>query len=350
MASWELRALVLELPLAQRFTIARGSTDVARNVFVTIEHDGTQGLGEACPSERWDETPESVIGQLEEVGLEALAGPFDLEGVSELLPAGSARCALDIALHDLAARRAGISVAELLGVGGRRLPPTSVTLPIAEPAEMVKRAASLSDHPVLKMKVGFDGDVEAVGAVREAFAGTLRIDANEGWSEGQAIERLGRLEAFDIELCEQPIPAGDHRALRRVTESTSIPVFADEDVCTSRDVAELAGVSDGVNLKLRKCGGIGEAVRAISTARALGLGVMLGCDLESGVAATAQASVAALADHVDIDGPLLLGEDPFPGVGYSKGELTLPRGPGLGVRGADERGLRIGAEVEDKET
>lgn len=224
-----------------------------------------------------------------------------------------------------------MSVLELLGLSGRPLPQTSVTLAITEPSRTVKKAMDLSDHPILKVKVGFDGDVAMIEAVRAVYSGRIRVDANEGWSEAEATDRLKALERFDIELCEQPIPSGDYAALSRVTRATSIPVYADEDVRTAADVAALAGSVDGVNLKLRKTGGIREAVRAVAVARAHSLGVMLGCDLTSGVAATAEASVAPLADFADIDGPLLLRYDPWPGVGYDKGMLLLPPGPGLGV-------------------
>jgi L-Ala-D/L-Glu epimerase len=189
----------------------------------------------------------------------------------------------------------------------------------------------LADHPILKLKVGFDGDVEAVAAIRDVFPGTIRIDANEGWDADTAVERLKALEAYDIELCEQPIERKHLEDLRRVTGSTSIPIYADEDANTSADIPQLAGVVDGVNLKLRKTGGIREAVRAIGVARAHDLGVMIGCDLTSGVLATAEASVAALCDKADVDGPLLLARDPNPGVMYERGRLTLPPGPGLGV-------------------
>jgi L-alanine-DL-glutamate epimerase-like enolase superfamily enzyme len=199
---------------------------------------------------------------------------------------------------------------------------------------MQNRARLLSDHPVLKMKVGFDGDVDAVRAIREVYSGALRLDANEGWGPDEAGSRLEALEPLEIELCEQPIPAGQHGPLSELTTATAIPLFADEDVADSRDVARLAGVVDGVNLKLRKAGGIRATVAAIATARAHGMKVMLGCDLESGIAATAEASVAALADHADLDGPLLLRSDPWPGVTYDKGVMTLPRGPGLGVSGS----------------
>lgn len=332
--SWSLEAEVLDLPLAERFTIARESWDSTRNVFVTLRFAGVSGIGEASPAARWGEDPEAVVAALEAVDPELLGNPFNLEGVLDLLPAGSARAALDIALHDLAAKIAGLPLCKILGSKGRRLPPTSVTVPIAPLDRMRERARELADHPVLKVKVGFDGDVECVAAIRDVYAGALRIDANEGWDADEAIVRLNELERFDIELCEQPVPAGDHDALRKVAGTTSTPVFADEDVCTAADVARLVGIVDGVNLKLRKCGGIREAMRAIAVARANSMAVMLGCDLESGVAATAGAHLAGLVDYADLDGPLLLADDPFPGVSYRRGEMILPDEPGLGVKGA----------------
>ena len=333
MSTWSVAARVIDLPLAERFTIARNTWTSTENVFVTLRRDGAVGYGEVSPAGRWGETSDSVVAAIQTADLDRLAGPFDLEGLSPILPPGAARCALDIALHDLAGSLAGISVSELLGVGGRDLPPTSVTVPIADIGAMQNRARRLADHPVLKMKVGFDGDMNAVEAVREVYSGALRLDANEGWTPDEAARRLRALEPYDIELCEQPIEAGRHEILKELTEGTTIPVFADEDVTDAKDVARLAGVVNGVNLKLRKAGGIRATVAAIATARALGMKVMLGCDLESGIAATAQASLAALVDHADLDGPLLLAADPSPGVSYDRGAMTLPRGPGLGVKG-----------------
>jgi L-alanine-DL-glutamate epimerase-like enolase superfamily enzyme len=328
---WSLEVEVRALPLVERFAIATAVWDEAESVFVVLRYGDASGIGEVSPDARWGDSPESVAEQIRALDLSRLAGPFDLEGLQQFDPT-PARTAIDIALHDLAATKAGISVAELIGVAGRPLPPTSVTVPISDVPKMVERARGFADHPVIKMKVGFDGDVDAVASIRDVFKNRIRIDANEGWDRSQAIERLKALESFDIELCEQPIPKGDHAALSEVTASTSIPIYADEDVETSADVANLVGVVDGVNLKLRKTGGLREAIKAAAVARAHGLGLMIGCDLESGVAATAQATFAALCDHADVDGPLLLADDPYPGVVYDMGRLALPDGPGLGVK------------------
>ena len=321
-----------ELALKERFEIAREVWDSTTNVFVFARYGDAVGIGEAGPADRWGETVEGVVADIEAVDLGRLSGPFDLEGIADLLPAGSARCALDIALHDLAGTLSGLPLNEFLGLGGRSAPPTTVTVPIADVDRMVARAASLKDHAALKLKVGFDGDVDVVRQIRSVFDGAIRIDANEGWSPDEAIERLEALSELDIELCEQPIKGGNFDDLARVNERSSIPVFADEDVGDSKDVAALDGVVTGVNLKLRKTGGLRELLKAVAVARAQGMKVMLGCDLDTGVAATAGAHVASLMDFADLDGPLLLAEDPFPGVAYDKGRMVLPTGPGLGIR------------------
>ncbi|MFP5352813.1 MAG: dipeptide epimerase [Actinomycetota bacterium] len=331
--SLTLEAEARELALAKPFAIATKTYTTAYNVFVRLRYGGQVGIGEASPEDRSGESVDSVLAALRGLDLSRLNGPFDLEGIAALLPPGSARCALDIAAHDLAAKLAGVSLAEYLGVAGRTPSPTSVTIPIGSPEEMIAEARGFADFPVVKVKVGFPGDVDAVAGLREVFGGAIRIDANEGWSPDEAVAALRAMEPLDIELCEQPILRGNLDELRTVTQATSIPIFADEDVETSKDVALLAGRVDGVNLKLRKTGGIREAIRAVAVARSLGMSTMIGCDLVSGVSASAEAVVACFCDHCDIDGPLLLAEDPFPGVTYSKGLVTLPTGPGLGTRG-----------------
>ena len=329
--SWRMEVFVRDLPLARRFTISSASWDSARNVFVIVRRGDLAGVGEANPDPRSGETAESVADQLHDVDLDQLRDTFDLEGVGKLLEPGSARCALDIALHDFAGKAAGVSIAALLGCAGRGLPQTSVTVPIGDRDAMTGRARELRAFPILKIKVGFDGDVDTVRAVREVYGGVIRIDANEGWDVEQATARLAELEELDIELCEQPVAAADIEGLAEVASKTAIPVLADEAVRTAADVARLSGRVDGVNLKLRKAGGIRETVKAIAVARAHAMKVMLGCDLSSGIGATAEAHVAALVDIADIDGPLLLAEDPWPGVRYSGATMTLPSGPGLGL-------------------
>jgi L-Ala-D/L-Glu epimerase len=329
----ELRveARLQDLPLAERFTIARQTWTVATSLYVRVVYGDVEGWGEVQPADRWDETPDSALEQIRGVDLRRLSGPFDLEALGDVLPAGSARCALDVAFHDLAAKLAGVSVRELLGLGRRTLQPTSVTVPISDPSKMLERTKKLSGYPIIKTKVGFDGDVDAIRKMREIYGGRLRVDANEGWDVDDAVERLQALAEFDIELCEQPIPSGNLDGMRKVRDASPIPIYADEDVCDSKDVARLHGSVDGVNLKIRKTGGLREFMRCAAVARSLDMGVMIGCDLESGIGITAGASVAPLADFVDLDGPLLLAEDPYPGLKYDGADLLVPEEPGLGL-------------------
>ena len=331
MPNLSIEVRVRELPLKERFVIARETWDSSTNVYVIARYEDALGFGEVGPATRWDESIEGTVKEIESADIDALHGPFDLEGLAQLLPPGSARCALDVAMHDLAATLAGLPLADFLGLGGRPLPPTSITIPITDVDKMVEKAKSFADHPIIKIKVGFDGDVDAVRALRGSFPGKIRIDANEGWSADEAIERLNAMADADIELCEQPIHGGNFGDLSRVTAASPIPVFADEDVGDSSDVAKLVGVVHGVNLKLRKAGGIRETIKAVHTARAHGLRVMLGCDLDSGIQTGAGAAIASLMDHVDLDGPLLLAEDPFPSITYDRGTINLPDAPGIGV-------------------
>lgn len=329
---WNVKATVVEFALAERFVIARESWDAARNIIVEIGYDGFTGRGECDPAGRRGESAEAVLEAIESVDFDRVTDPFSLESLTQQLPAGAARSAIDIALHDLAAQISGVPLFKFLGLSGDNLPPTSVTVPIAPADEMVARAEKLRDHPALKLKVGFEGDVETVRSIREVYTGAIRIDANEGWSAEEAVARLAEMSAFDITLCEQPVHADDEDGLRRVAGASPIPVFADESACTSSDVARLAGGVTGVNLKLGKAGGIRELVKAIAVARAHNMTVMIGCNLETGIACTAAAHLGSLVDHLDVDGFLLLARDPYPGVICRQGRLVLPSARGLGVR------------------
>jgi L-alanine-DL-glutamate epimerase-like enolase superfamily enzyme len=327
---WSLEVRAIRLPLAERFTIARESWDVADSVVVRLAYGAEFGVGESQPSARWDETVATTVRELEDLELSRLASPEDISALDELMPAGAARSALDIALHDLAAKRQGRTVRDRVGTTGEP-PATSITVPIASVDDMVARVGRLKETPIIKTKVGFDGDVETIERIRRVYPGTIRIDANEGWGPDEAIERLEALKRFNIELCEQPIPGGRLDDLARVTAASPIPIFADEDVLTSEDVRALVGKVDGVNLKLNKTGGITEALRAVEFARGLGMRVMLGCNLESGIGLSAGAQIAAAFDHIDLDSVVFLSTDPFPTVSYDGGRLVLPDGPGLGV-------------------
>jgi L-alanine-DL-glutamate epimerase-like enolase superfamily enzyme len=219
-----------------------------------------------------------------------------------------------------------------LGLNPERTPPTSFTIAIDAPEVMAARARE-SGWPVLKIKVGAgDGDEARVAAIRRATSARLRVDANAGWTREQAAALIPRLAGHDLELVEQPLAVGDLDGLRWLrAQKFGVPIFADESVKSARDVAAHAGAVDGVVVKLMKTGGLREALRAIHAARALDMQVMLSCMVETSVGVTAAAHLAPLCDYADLDGPLLIANDPYTGVRYDGARLVLPDSPGLGV-------------------
>jgi L-Ala-D/L-Glu epimerase len=325
-------ARVVTLRLAETFVISRQAQDTADVLHVELEHDGVRGFGEAAPIERYDESTESALAYVEEHAELLGDDPFALEEILDRLPPReyAARAGLDAALHDLCGRLTGQPIWQLLGLR-RAGPPTSWTIWLGDPDDMARRAERVRDRfRRLKLKLGAgDGlDVERVRAVRGVAEQPLQVDVNEGWDEAEALESLPRLAQLGVQYCEQPLPAGDAAVLKG---RSPIPVYLDEDCHTLADVASCAERADGINVKLAKSGGIREAVRMVHAARALGLGVMLGCMVESGLGISAAAQIASLCDHVDLDGNLLLAEDPCPGVELVDGVQLPPTQPGLGV-------------------
>jgi L-alanine-DL-glutamate epimerase-like enolase superfamily enzyme len=334
-----LAARIVSLQLAETFTIARGSQDTAEVVEVGIEHGGVTGHGEAAPIELYGESAESALRYAETVADDLGDDPFALEEVMQRLPVEqlAARAAIDAALHDLCGKLVGEPVWRLLGLE-RAGPPTSWTIGLASPDEMAakaERAHASGRFRRLKLKLGGgDGlDVDRVRAVREVSDVPLQVDVNEFWSPEEAAEALDRLVELGVEYCEQPLPAGDPggAALRK---ASPIPIYVDEDCHTLADVAGCAAIAHGINIKLAKSGGIREAVRMAHAARALGLRVMLGCMVESGLGIAAGAAIASLCDHIDLDGNLLLARDPWRGVALVDGVQLPSEAPGLGVEQA----------------
>jgi len=226
----------------------------------------------------------------------------------------------------------GRPVYQLLGLP-RSGPPTSWTIWLGDPDDMARRAEAVRGRfKRLKLKLGGrDGrDVERVRAVKEVADVPLQVDVNEAWSLEEALDALPQLAELGVEYCEQPLPAGSEEG-RAVKARSGIPIYVDEDCHTLADVAACADRAHGVNVKLAKSGGIREAIRMVHAARALDLGCMLGCMIESGLGIAAGAAVASLFDHVDLDGNILLGHDPFPGVQFLDGVQLPAELPGLGV-------------------
>jgi L-Ala-D/L-Glu epimerase len=323
----------IELPLLHPFRIARGEESVAHTAVIRVNADGREGIGEATPIERYGESVASVTAYFESHPL-AADDPYRLEALLHTGIPAAARAGLDLALHDLIGKDLGKPLYALLGLDPSATPTTSFTLGIADRHTLFRKLDEAGDPPILKVKLGSGTaaeQVETIAAIRARYGGTIRIDANEGWDAESAIRILRELERHGVELCEQPVPAGHPHELRAIRERTSIPVVADEDALVAGDLPALYGCVDGVNVKLTKTGGIRGALAMIHTARAMGLKVMIGCMIESAIAATAAAHLSPLVDWADLDGPLLTARDPFSGVGYERGKLILPDAPGLGV-------------------
>lgn len=330
-------------PLRTRhpFAIARGSSSEYRTITVrVVAADGAEGWGEAAPNRFYGETPESVVGALARLG-PALADtdPWHLEDAERQMNAvlrfnGSAKSAVSAALHDLAARRLGVPLYRMWGLDPARAPLSSFTIGIAPDMDVLRdRVAEAEEYPVLKVKLGSDRDLEIMRTVRACAPGkTLRVDANAAWTPKHAVGMAHRLaDEFGVEFLEQPVAAHDVDGLRFVRERSPLPVVADESCVTSSDIPRLVGAVDGINIKLSKCGGLGEAIKMVHVARAHGMLVMAGCMIETTLGIAAAAHLAPLLDCADLDGAALLADDPYAGPSIPGGRITLTDAPGLGV-------------------
>jgi L-alanine-DL-glutamate epimerase-like enolase superfamily enzyme len=317
----EIRVAVERWPIAGGFTIARGTRTEAVVVVVTItDDDGTRGWGESVPYARYGETVEGVADTIRALD------PRDLDrsGLRARLPAGAARNAVDAALWDLEAKRTRRRVWDLAGASP---PPacmvTAETLSIAAPEAMAEKARALADRPLLKVKVGADDPIRRIAAVRAgAPEADLIVDANEAWSVDQLRAALPDLAALRVRLLEQPVPADQDAGLAGL--DSPVPLCADESAHVAADVARLAALYDAVNIKLDKTGGLTEALEMVDAARARGLGIMVGCMVGTSLAMAPATVVAAGADVVDLDGPVLLARDRDPGITYDRGIMGPP--------------------------
>jgi L-Ala-D/L-Glu epimerase / N-acetyl-D-glutamate racemase len=330
------------LALNEPFTISRSTDEEVEEVFVELELDGLAGYGEASPQDVYGESVESASAFLEEA--ETLLGndPFALAAIerrlAEVPGEMAAKAALDSAVHDLCGKLTGRPVWQLLGLD-RAGPPTSWTIWLGDPDDMARHAELVGDRfRRLKLKLGArDGlDVERVRSVRNVTDLPLQVDVNEFWEPDEALENVRALADLGVEYVEQPLPA-KHPEGARLKKKSPLPIYVDEDIHTAKDVREAAERAHGVNIKLAKSGGIREAIRIAHAARALDLGVMLGCMVESSLGIAAACQIASLCDHIDLDGNLLLADDPWEGVEFADGVQLPSLEPGLGVREAVSR-------------
>lgn len=344
MSALSLTPETLELHLREPFRISRGVQTVARPVLAHLSDGEATGVGEAAPSSFYGETGDTVRACLAMFAELLGDDPFNLQEITERLDARirlhpAAKAAVECALHDLVGRRLGIPVYRLLGLDPRRTPQTSFTVGIAEPEEMARKARDAAAYPLLKVKVGTADDAARLGAVRSARPDArLRVDANAAWTSRQAAAAIARLAEFDVEFVEQPLlPAADPAEWRWLRTHSPLPIFADESCVTAADVHLLAGCVDGVVVKLAKCGGLRAAQEQIRAAHLHGMQVMIGCMIESSVGITAAAQLTPLVEYADLDGNLLVTDDPYRGVEVQDGKLILPDRPGLGLERLDGR-------------
>jgi L-alanine-DL-glutamate epimerase-like enolase superfamily enzyme len=334
-----LETEVVRLQLRHTWTTTMSSSEYRDTLHAHYTRDGVTGTGEGAPIVRYHENALDAQKALEAARAVILAGdPWCLETLLaeafRLLEGQyAARAALDVALHDWTGRKLGIPVYRLLGLDPRNAPITTFSIGIDAPETTRQKVREAAEFPVLKVKVGLDTDEATLEAVRSVTGKPLRVDANEGWKDKEtAIRKIEWLASVGVELVEQPMPAAMLEEAAWVKERSPIPVFADEACLRSASIPGLVGTCHGVNVKLDKAGGMREALRMIHTARACGLKVMLGCMISSSASTTAAAHLSPLVDFADLDGNLLIANDPWEGVAVRDGRLVLPDRPGLGLR------------------
>jgi L-alanine-DL-glutamate epimerase-like enolase superfamily enzyme len=330
---------LLDLRLRHAWGLSRGTWTTRRNAFVRIERDGTSGIGEAAPIARYEETAEGAAAFIDRARPVLERDPWEYAvrwNELEALAPGehAAKAACDMALLDWTGRKLGVPLWRLLGFGRDKTLTTTFSIGIDEVPVMQQKVREAADFGVYKIKVGGKDDRKIIEGIRAVTDKPLRADANEGWkTKEEALEMINWMAGLGVELVEQPMPAAMLRDYEWLKERAKLPVFADESLMKASDIPRIAPYFHGLNIKLMKCGGIQEAVRMAAMARALGLRLMLGCMIESSLGISAAAAITALFDYADLDGNLLISNDPFQGVRTVKDRLVLNDKPGLGVTG-----------------
>ncbi len=327
----------LDLETRDPFTISRGGGSIWPNILLEATVGECTARGESAPRSYYQESPESVSAALREwldqtpAGLDGIT-PADL--AKGKMPM-AARAAIDTAWHDLEAQRSERplwqELAELYRLEPTDSPATSFTIGLADLETMERKTRAAEGWPILKIKLGTDNDLEIVRRVRSATDAELRIDANNAWTVEQTLELAPELARLGVTMIEQPLPAADTDGYRALAGRCPVPIYIDEACRTLADLDRLGDAVDGINLKLSKCGGLYPCIELLQAARHRGLGVMIGCFIESSVAIAAAAALLPFVDHADLDGAALLVSDPFGGLSIEQGRFALPEGSGLGV-------------------
>jgi len=305
-------------PLAAAFTISRGAKTEAKVVVATLRDSDNIGCGECVPYARYGETLEGVVNTIEKLAPDIERGLSRAE-LQLALPPGAARNALDCAFWDLEAKQSGKRVADLVGITPTPLT-TAFSLSLDTPDKMRIAAADAASRPLLKIKLGGEGDEERIAAIREAAPDAkLIVDANEGWTPANLESNSHAMARYNVTLIEQPLPAGDDEVLRSF--NSPVPLCADESCHGIASLAPLVGLYDTVNIKLDKTGGLTEALATARAARDIGFNIMVGCMVGTSLGMAPAMLVAQPKDLVDLDGPLLLKQDRNPGISFRGSEM-----------------------------
>ena len=329
---------ITRLKLRHTWTTTMSSSDYRDTIQVSLTSNGVSGLGEGAPIVRYHENAEEGKRAIESIApfLQS-ANPWHFQKtmseVSSKIPGQfAAKAALDLAIMDWIGNKASLPLYKMLGLDPADTPITTFSIGIDNPDTTRSKVLEADPFPVLKIKVGLNTDEATIAAVRSVTRKPLRVDANEGWKDKEeAVRKINWLETQGVEFVEQPMPADMLEETRWVRSRVHLPIIADEAAVNAQAIPKLAGAYDGVNVKLDKCGGIQPALRMIYVAKSLGMKTMLGCMISSSISVTAAAHLSPLVDYADLDGNLLIANDPYRGVTVEKGKLILPDRPGLGL-------------------
>ncbi len=327
-----------DLKLVDPFGISRNTRTHSPTILLHLD----EGWGEASPYKLYGETPETLTRDLKV--LESFSS-WDfyqyrslLSEITGLIPkAYSARTSIDLATWDLLGKSLDAPVYKILGISPDNAPLSSFTIGIDTLEVMLEKTRKAQNYPILKVKVGFDGDMEMLQAIREIYSGKIRVDANAAWTWEQAREKIARMKELDIEFVEQPLDRYDFEGQEKLHKAAKIPIILDESILTAKDILSWHKICNGINIKLMKCGGILHALTMIELARLYDLEIMLGCMLETSVGISAAAQLAPLVDYIDLDGNILISNDPFQGCAINnRGQMKYSERPGLGVVPGDD--------------
>lgn len=333
----EMKVYDFDLPLRHTFTIARESCDIQESVVVELIIDGVSGFGEATTSNYYGVTKEGLKQSLKSVS-EFLKGysfsdPSTLWSVlkSTFNLEPFVLCAIDLAAYDLWGRLNEKPTWQLLGFSLETCPASDYTIGIDSIEKMVEKLNEFEGWPIYKIKLGTKEDLEIIRELRRHTKAIFRIDANCGWTSQETINNAVELKALGVEFIEQPLKADDWEGMKKVHEHCCLPIIADESCVLEADVKKCAGIFDGVNIKLTKCGGITPALRMIAEGKSLNLKTMVGCMIESTVGISGIAQILPLLDYVDMDGAELISKDIATGVKVNKGKVEYPSRNGSGI-------------------